>query len=369
MQPNSKNITFIFLLLTSFYALSAQPQGSPLRGVWLTNVNSRVLWSQAGIEEAVNICDSAGINTIFVVTLNKAMTTYPSSVMEKITGLKIDTAFTGRDPLKELITAAHKKHIKVIAWFEYGFASSYKADGGIIIKNRPNWASAGVDGKLVCKSGFEWMNGFNPEVQDFILSLMLEVIKNYDIDGVQGDDRMPAMPVEAGYDKYTVDLYKKEHGGAEPPSDIKDSAWVQWRADILTNFLKRLYAEVKKTNPNIIVSMAPSIYPWSKEEYLQDWPQWVRNKSADQIIPQLYRYNMDEYKKALYPIVEEQVDEKNLDKIFSGVLVNVRDYTASYDFLADMIKENRKAGIKGEVYFFYEGLKRQIGAIRRIYNK
>ena len=39
---------------------------------------------------------------------------------------------------------------------------------------------------------------------------ILEVVKNYDIDGIQGDDRLPAMPAEGGYDAYTRNAYQKE---------------------------------------------------------------------------------------------------------------------------------------------------------------
>ncbi len=80
--------------------------------------------------------DRLGFNTIFVVTWNKSMTTYPSKIMRELTGIEIDSLFTGRDPLKELIEEAHKKNIKVIAWFEFGFSSSYQLNGGTIIESK-----------------------------------------------------------------------------------------------------------------------------------------------------------------------------------------------------------------------------------------
>jgi len=357
----------IFILNAAVFRVQAKDK--PVRGVWLTNVDSRVLWSKQGIEEAVNLCDSVGINTIFVVTLNKGNTLYPSAVMEKVTGVKIDPEFEGRDPLKELIVAAHKKNIKVFAWFEFGFSASYNAQGGVFVKKYPHWASAGVDGKLVTKNGFDWMNGFLPEVQNHLLALIMEVIKNYDIDGIQGDDRLPAMPSEAGYDEYTVNLYKKSHNGAEPPSDSKDSAWVQWRSNLMTDFMRRIHKEVKSYNKKIIISMAPSIFPWSRDEYLQDWPVWVKKGYVDIIIPQLYRYNFDVYEKALEQVVNEQVSKKNLKICYAGVLLNVGHYNAEPDFLKQMVSANRKKGIMGEVFFFYEGIKKYPEVFRELYKK
>lgn len=51
------------------------------------------------------------------------------------------------------------------------------------------------------------MNSFLPEVQKFLSSLMFEFVQNYDVQGVQGDDRFPAAPCEGGYDAHTTNLY------------------------------------------------------------------------------------------------------------------------------------------------------------------
>lgn len=365
----NKILTTIFIISLSFTFnnCTAQFKNEALRGVWLTNVDSEALNSKENIKEAVNLLDELGFNTIFVVTWNKAMTSYPSEIMKGFTGVEIDTLFTGRDPLKELIEEAHKKNIKVIAWFEFGFSSSYKENGGIIISKKPEWAAKDVNGNLVTKNGFEWINGFNPEVQNFMLSLIMEVIKNYNVDGIQGDDRLPAMPSEAGYDEYTVNLYKSEHDGNNPPAYHKDYDWIKWRSNLLTDFMGRIYDSVKTFNKNLIVSMAPSIYPWSEEEYLQDWPTWMQKGYVDLVCPQVYRYNIEDYSSALELIVEDQINKDNIKKFYPGVLLKVGDYYPDKEFLRQMIDQNRKNGIKGEVFFFYEGIKKYPDFFKEIY--
>lgn len=351
----------IHILLISFNLLFTDQDSSNIkavRGVWLTNVDSKVLNTNEGIREAVELLDTLGFNSIFVVVWNKAMTIFPSKVMKNLTGIKIDTAFAGRKPLKELIEEAHKRNIKVFAWFEYGFASSYKENGGIILQNKPEWIAKNKEGNLVSKNGFEWMNGFHPEVQNFMISLIMELVRNYKIDGIQGDDRLPAMPSEAGYDDYTVDLFKSQHNGNNPPANHEDEYWIQWRSNLLTDFMQRIYDSVKAFNPELIVSMAPSIYPWSKEEYLQDWPEWVRRGLVDLIIPQGYRYKIEDYRSALKEIVSNQISKDNLKKLYSGVLLKVGSYQPDEKFLSEIIEENRKYNINGEVFFFYEGIKK-----------
>ena len=364
--------TIIIILLT-FLSLFISPscqtiETKAVRGVWLTNVDSKVLNSKENINEAVSLLDELGFNTIFVVTWNKAMTTYPSKIMKEFTGVKIDTLFTGRDPLKELIEEAHKKNIKVIAWFEFGFSSSYQLNGGPIIERKPEWAAKDVNGNLVTKNGFEWMNGFNPQVQDFMLSLIMEVVRNYNIDGIQGDDRLPAMPSEAGYDEYTFNLYKTEHDGNDPPSYHKDYDWIKWRSNLLTEFMGRIHDSVKTFNKDLIVSMAPSIYPWSEEEYLQDWPTWMQKGYVDLVCPQVYRYDIEDYKDVLKQIVEDQVNGNDMKKFYPGVLLKVGDYYPSTGFLKQMIDVNRNNGINGEVFFFYEGIKKYPDLFKKIYN-
>ena len=91
------------------------------------------------------------------------------------------------------------------------------------------------------------MNGFHPEVQNFMIDMMKSIIDVYpNLDGIQGDDRLPAMPSLAGYDEYTVNRYKNSHEGKEPPRNITDEEWVQWRCDILNKFAERIWIEIGK---------------------------------------------------------------------------------------------------------------------------
>lgn len=329
-----------------------------VRGVWLTNVDSDALFSKAKTIEAVKLCEEVGINTIYVVVWNKAMTLYPSKIMKEFTGVEIDTNVEkGYDPLKTLIEEAHKRDIKVIAWFEFGFAAAYQKKGEILLEKKPQWKAIDKNGKLVVKNGFKWMNGFLPEVQDFLMSLIMEVVKNYDVDGIQGDDRLPAMPSESGYDEYTVSLYEKEFG-RKPPEDHYDKDWLQWRANILNEFAKRIYEETKKVKPNLIVSMAPSIYPWSLEEYLQDWPTWIKNGNVDLLCPQVYRYEFEKYKETFEEIVTKQLPSDFLIRFSPGILLKVGDYYPTEEYLMQMINLNRQYGVYGESFFFYEGIKK-----------
>ena len=128
------------------------------RGVWLTTTGSEVFKSRERIAEAMDFLAQTGFNVVFPVVWTKALTLYPSKVMQQTFGVEIDPLFVGRDPLAEVIVEARRVGLKVIAWFEYGFASSYNLNGGMLLEKKPEWAARDRDGNLVNKNGFEWLN-------------------------------------------------------------------------------------------------------------------------------------------------------------------------------------------------------------------
>ena len=325
-----------------------------MRGVWVTTTASTALDSRENIKTMVTSCKAAGMNHIFVVVYNNARTIYPSTIMQNLIGKAQLEKFVGRDPLKECIDEAKLQGMKVHAWFEYGFSSSYSANGGPIVAAKPDWAGKDLAGNLLIKNGFDWLNGIHPEVQQFIIDLFKEVVTKYEVDGVQGDDRLPAMPSNGGYDAYTTALYRNETGNTAPLNPAETN-WVNWRVKKLNEFVKRLRNEIKGVKPTVQLSMSPSPYPWSQTEYLQDWPTWVDSGWVDAVIPQCYRYDIAGYNSVLQQ--QKSYHRNQAVPIYAGVLLRSGTYTATDGFLTSMIQSNRLNGFKGESFFFYEGIK------------
>ena len=90
-------LTFSTLVLAAAFAgcSTAQTLQTPLpvelRGVWLTNVDSRVLESRTQIAEAMQFLADHNFNVVYPVVWNKAMTLYRSEVMKSYFGIEIDT--------------------------------------------------------------------------------------------------------------------------------------------------------------------------------------------------------------------------------------------------------------------------------------
>jgi uncharacterized lipoprotein YddW (UPF0748 family) len=348
----------IIISLLFLQIFQAGAQSSAIRGTWVTNVASNALSSPAAIKEAVAACKRNGLTDVFVVVWNRGVTMYPSKVVKKYIGIEQDTLYKGFDPLKIFIDEGHAVGLRVHAWFEFGFSYAYQDSSSAgWLKKYPSWAGRNQQGGLLKKNDFFWWNALHPEVQQFMQELVLEVVKNYAVDGIQGDDRLPAMPAEGGYDANTLQLYAADNNGKAPPQDPKEANWLQWKADRVSAFGKKLYQAVKAARPDCWVTWAPSIYPWSKEQYLQDWPRWLKEGYADWIIPQVYRYKLDAYEQTLKAIASQvPADLKN--KIVPGILTSLGNgYRADDTQLKTMIKLNRQYGYQGEVFFYFETIR------------
>ncbi len=349
---------FLLIFLLNSVSQKAQNTKEEFRAVWLTNVASSVLTTDQNIVEAMDYLASMNINVVFPVVYNKGYTLYPSAIMDSLFGVPVlpENSYINRDYLERLVIEAHRNGIEVIPWFEFGFSSSYSQNGGHIVAEFPEWAGKNKNGDLLVKNGFDWLAGTNPEVQDYMLSLSMEVLDNYDVDGVQGDDRLPAMPVEGGYDNATVEIYKAENNGNSPPTNTFDAAWMKWRADKLTEFLSRWRDSVKSRNENLILSVSPTPYYWGYREYLQDSKSWAQKNLLDNIVPQLYQYDMANYNYALNQTFND-VGQYDANDFFAGVLMNVGSYIISESLLGQMLEANRNKLVRGESFFFYEGLR------------
>ena len=337
---------------------------SEIRGVWIANrPHSKVLESRDNIAEAMDFLQSYGFNLIFPVVWNRGYTLYPSRVMRQYNLPAIEPYYQQqqRDPLGEIITAAHQRKIKVIPWLEYGFAASHLVTGGHILQQYPHWQAIDQDGATVRQGGLTWMNAFKLQVQQFMLEIIKEIVSTYDVEGIQGCDRLPALPVTAGYDSDTTSRYQTEFK-QQPPRNYHDRQWVQWRADLLTGFLSRMYREVKAIEPQAIVSLSPAVYPFCLNNLLQDSLAWLEQDLCDLIHPQLYRPSFSGYHHEVKQLIKT-FDRISLTKFAPGIALTANGKDLTTKDIIKCIKTNRDRNLSGQVFFHYEGLRKNNDAV------
>jgi uncharacterized lipoprotein YddW (UPF0748 family) len=367
-------IGLIFILCLTvislpFFSVSSQPNSqqiiTEIRGVWLTNVASGVLFVPWGIDRAINQLSTLHFNTIYPVVWNRGNTFYKSDVAKNIIGSETEPVLNfmhgGQDVLAKIIKLAKPKGITVIPWFEYGFMTPQNSQ---LAKLHPDWLTIGQAGVNSIKASLPeesngaaikqvWLNPLHPQVQEFILGLILEVVSHYNVDGIQLDDHF-SMPVQFGYDRFTIQLYKQEHQGKSPPSDPFNPEWMRWRADKISAFMGRIYRSIKEIDPNAKLSLSPNSQGFAYKYYLQDWQTWVKNGWVDELVLQVYRHNKNSF------MVELEQPAVTLARSKIPVVVGISTGTLRTPVRISQIKEQidivRDRSFIGMSFFYWESL-------------
>jgi len=330
-------------------------KSAELRGVWLTNIDSDVLFERSRLTLALQRLDELNFNTVYPTVWNWGWTLYPSLVAQSVIGRSLDPTpgLQRRDMLKEVVDVGHKKGLTVIPWFEFGFMAPADSQ---LAKRHPQWLTNRANGTRIIKEGIHdrvWLNPFHPEVQQFIQNLIVEIVRNYNIDGIQFDDHF-GLPSELGYDVYTVALYKKEHNGKAPPTNFKNPEWLSWRANKITNYMKRVFTAIKATKKNCIVSVAPNPQRFSYDFFLADWQKWERMGLVEELVLQIYRNDLNVFNKELeYP--EVKVARSHIP-VSIGILSGLKGRFVPMQQIETQVQSVRARKFAGVSFFFYESL-------------
>jgi uncharacterized lipoprotein YddW (UPF0748 family) len=326
-----------------------------LRGVWLTNIDSDVLFSQSRLSQSLERLKLLNFNTIYPTIWNWGYTLYPSDTARSAIGVATDPdpGFRQRDMLAEAVRYGHQQGLAVIPWFEFGLMAP--ADSALV-RRHPHWVTQRRNGEQIVKEGRYdrvWLNPFHPEVQQFILQLIGEMVANYAVDGIQLDDHF-GLPVELGYDAYTVQLYRKEHGGKKPPANPQDAAWMRWRADKLTQLMAKVFETVKSRNANCLVALSPNSQDFSYRHYLQDWRTWERSGLVEELILQVYRDDLLSFATEL--VRPEIVAARAHIPVGVGILTGLKDHPVPIAQIQQQVQIVREKNLAGVSFFFYETL-------------
>ncbi len=335
----------------SIAAISA-PQNQEIRGVWLTTHDTQTVIDHNKLQTAITQLAALNFNTIYPVVWNSGYALYPSPVAQQAEIQPfIRRGLQGQDPLADMITQAHQNELLVLPWFEFGFMTPPSSE---LALKHPNWLTKKSNGSLTSNSAageVVWLNPFHPEVQQFIISLVTEVMQQYNVDGIQFDDHL-SLPVEFGYDTYTKKLYRQQTGRTVP-TNPNNETWRRWRANQLTAFVKKLRKAIKAQKSNAILSISPNPYETAYKSHLQDWLGWVRQDLVDELIVQVYRPNLSVFVKQITRPEIKETQRKIPTGI--GVLSGVRHRPVTMKFIQEKVLASRQRGL-GVSFFFYSTL-------------
>lgn len=348
-----------------------------LRGVWLTNVGSAVMYVPWGINRALNQLAKLNFNTIYPVVWNRGHTFYPSEIAKRETGRSQDPLLgvlkLGQDILAAIAKTGHQQGLRVIPWFEYGFMAPANSE---LVQRHPDWLTSRRDSTKMLKEGWKqqdlgnltkvpdlirkpiatqavWLNPLHPKVQQFILDLIVEVVTQYDVDGIQLDDHF-GMPVDLGYDPFTVKQYRQEHRGKSPPDNPLDSEWMRWRADKITNFMRRVYQAVKSVKRDRLITLSPNPQRFAYTAYLQDWSTWIKLGLIQELVCQVYREDLKTFIAELeQPALQTA---RRQIPVGIGILTGAWNNPVTVEQIRQQVLAVREHGFNGVSFFYWESL-------------
>ncbi len=349
---------FVLLIVVSAGFLSQVPikpvqsAFTEIRGVWITNNDTVHFMDQGRTEAAVNTLADLNFNTLYPVVWNSGYVLYESAIAKR-EGIQ---PFSPRgdqdqDVLADIITQAHRRNLLVMPWFEFGFMAPPTSE---LVKRHPTWLTQRQDGSKTSISGageVVWFNPFRPEVQRFMTELVMEVVSQYDIDGVQFDDHT-ALPNEFGYDPYTIALYRRETN-KPPPKNPKDSNWIRWRANKITAFMAQLNKTIKAAKPDVWVSLSPATYRLAYNTYLQDWLDWIRKDIVDEVVVQVYRTNLPSFTEPIQR--PEFLEAKKQIPTAVGILTGLPTKQVAMPLVQQKVRAARSQGL-GTAFFYFKTL-------------
>ncbi len=304
-----KRVLLGLLLLCNCYVWAQNPKRE-FRATWLTTHYSidwpktkatstaKIAMQKAELTDILDKLAAANMNafTFQVRALGDAM--FVSSYepwSKQLTGTRGQDP--GYDPLAFAIEEGHKRGLEIHAWFNpFRYESSAGSHGtdDPIRKNHPDWLLTYDNGSF---SGTIFDPGL-PEVREYTVKVIAEVVEKYDIDGIIFDDYFYPYGGTTTEDTQSLQQYK--------PADQSDD---DWRRENIDKTMKAVYDMIQEKKPWVRFGIAPfGIWTTDKsaaEKYGITLPSgitgmnayktlacntiaWMQGGYVDYIAPQIY---------------------------------------------------------------------------------
>lgn len=291
----------VLTLVTPAFAAGTPSASEEMRGVWVSSVYNLDYPSspttssdklKAEADEILDNCVKWGLNAVFLQVRPSGDALYKSNLFpwsKYLTGSVGTAPQDGFDPLEYWVEAAHKRGLELHAWINpYRITRSKDTEwsqlpGTHPAKMNPDWVVKYSDGNYYFNPGI-------PEVRDLVTRGAVEIVQNYDVDGLHMDDYF--YPGTDFNDATAYQMYGSRF------SNIAD-----FRRDSVNQLVAQLDTAVHNIDPDIQFGISPSGIWANKstdprgsntggsEHYVSSYADslyWIENGLVDYIIPQIY---------------------------------------------------------------------------------
>lgn len=222
------------------------------------------------------------VNNIFLHTRAFDDCFYTSSIFNVSEYCKNSNGELKFDVLSYFIKLAKELNLSIHAWI-----NPYRIRNDNQINKIPKNSFAGRilaensgDERIIITDNSIFYNPAYPEVQNYVLNGIREILENYDVSGIHIDDYFYPTTNDA-IDKKIYNDYLNKGGGL---------SLADFRRNAVNTLVSSIYSLVKSYDNNILFSVSPSAdIDKNYSNYYADVKLWSQNYGyADILIPQLY---------------------------------------------------------------------------------
>ena len=268
--------------LSSFY--NAIPLPDEMRAMWISYLEwqhvdfSSEASAQKDIATMFENSKNMGINTVIVHVRPFSDAFYRSELFPFSHFMGGSQGHDpGFDPLVIMIEEAHKRGLRVEAWLNPYRVDNNKVGLGTLSADNP--ARQHPDWVMKVAGGL-WYDPGLPQVRDLVRDGVLEIVENYQVDGIHFDDYFYP-DVDAWENSFDADTFAR-YGGNMSLSD--------WRRANVDKLVSAVYEGIKAINPSVSFGISPQGN--NENNYSRqycDIKKWMATPGfVDYVMPQLY---------------------------------------------------------------------------------
>ena len=254
----------------------------PYRAMWISYLEWPLLDTSSAEAFTASVCTmldncvSVGLNTVIVQVRPFSDAIYPSQIYpwsHVVTGTQGQDP--GFDPLAVFVEQAHTRGLIIEAWINpyrvrlkgSTLENALAPDNPAVL--HPDWVRETDSGLYYDPS--------RPEVQEMVAQGVLEIIRNYKVDGIQFDDYFyPTMDEAFDAERFA------EYGAGQ--------TLAEWRRSNVNALVQKVYETIKAEKPSVVFGISPQGN--NDNNYTQQYSDiglWMSTPGyVDYITPQVY---------------------------------------------------------------------------------
>ncbi len=275
------------------------------------------------------------------------------------------------DPLAYMCQRAHANGIEVHGWLvAFRVSAVWPPAGNAFLAAHPEWlkvplASMGTVAPV--GSYYEFDPG-SPDVQDYLASVIREIVAGYPIDGIHWDyiryvNRDSGYPADTGYANSSLRRFQRIYNRTDVPPATGDTQWDDFRRRSITEVVRRMRWEIPlvTSNPRQPVRYSAAVvtwYPCSTNfhntrpyyEVFSDWEYWQSLAYLDSPVLMAYFDEDGSYSQTYRDWVNNSI---NLWRYNRQMIIGPGIYMNSFANSITQLQYARNAGADGLCTYSY----------------